>query len=353
VIRLLLVVGLLAFILFWFTRVPKSAVLPILLPSEAQLPSLRPAIAGSAPILRNNESPRNAKLSVEEMIKSDALCSFLTESASGGMRFPVLYTVWHQGFRSKDFDALLEEKGPLFGVYRESNDKVLKFFNALLISGLLVISESTDLPLDYKKGARLFAELEREDPGNGAYPFFRLAAEWQLNPDPKLAEELIGLASRKKTFETFLPPLSAEIRHMGWINPTFFSASLMLNAALSIPDFSVTTKIIRESLVPSGCCVVALKSLAHLMTTEGNNAVQGMETNGFSAVQYQTGVSYLKMVAPKEAAHTPNFMELSARKPLAKRAREWFNVDWSALSDTNHCDRAGWENWFYTFRDIF
>jgi hypothetical protein len=137
---------------------------------------------------------------------------------------------------SSEMQKVFSQEGALYGSVTQNPDKLEsiqeKFLFALRLSGFYVPHKTEEnLPLARK----ILVKLEKEEPGNAAFPFFRFAIETK---DPTLKEEAAKTLkefSYKTYFDTYLLSMFQEIETLRWRSPSYhYSINAFINESVSL-----------------------------------------------------------------------------------------------------------------------
>ncbi len=159
-----------------------------------------------------------------------------------------------------------------------------RFIAALQLGGLSNMG-SAKTP-DVKKARELLLALEKENPGNAAYPYFRLALEEKLGFK---REELLATANEAADgsfFDTHFDEINREMLNARWLNPALHYALRRYYYADSF-NFYPGTDVIRSLQADQNFGGSA--RIAKLMTDPGMKASRPADSGEYYNLQYIYG----------------------------------------------------------------
>lgn len=233
---------------------------------------------------------------------------------------------------SEELQKLFAKDGPIYGNSDLNLGKTVaeKFVFALRLSGMVSIQAPKSQ--DDKRARKILLDLEKEEPGNAAFPFFRFAIE-QRNPDWKEeSEKTLQSLKEKSYFQSYLFSLVQDLHSQKWRSATYhFSLSQFLDYA-RIPYYIPGQAIMeydRKNKTEFG------KIVGDLMMQEGKQARRAHELGGFCSSQYEWG----KNVSRSE--------EISSSQ-LSRKIEGWeenFSFPYPPYIDRYRCSSETYENY--------
>lgn len=197
---------------------------------------------------------------------------------------------------------------------------------------------------DAKGALALISELEKKDPTNGVYPFFRLSLEEKLGlPKEKLKETAMKIAS-SGSFDSGLEPMEREFRDAFWQNPAMHYALSYVFSSVS-PSWYAPVNTLRKMSEEKE--FDGLKRVAELMTEKGLRSHRSWQTGEYDLQQYNTGRSLVQGMAG-----FPDWTELDAEKGQKPQgypsAQPWVT---DQMTGERRCDPGPYEAFFYEARE--
>lgn len=263
------------------------------------LPPAPPPVPGSANLKRavppiqkplvaiDPESPEFAAA-----IRAQDFCKVRTLGGSASSHiFPAALqrTMLEEIGASAALKELFAPNGPFYGEPGKVKTKstLAKFYLALRLAGVYSPIEGNSP--DFSAARALFLELESEDPGNGAFPYFRLSAERALKYGPeklKDTAERIRLASH---FDTLFISETRELEALKWQSPTNHYLISKLEMQLGGFDFYSSYATLLTLGEGNGDLETWRRPIGTLMMAAGERAHRGHHFSGFHGQTYAFG----------------------------------------------------------------
>lgn len=187
---------------------------------------------------------------------------------------------------SEELQKLFASDGPIYGNSDLNLGKTVaeKFVFALRLAG--IISIQAPKSQDDKRARKILLDLEKEEPGNAAFPFFRFAIEQRNAEWKNESEKTLQALKEKSYFESYLFSLIQDLHSQKWRSATYhFSLSQFLDYT-RIPYYVPGQAIMeydRKNKTEFG------KVVGELMMQEGKQARRAHELGGFCSSQYEWG----------------------------------------------------------------
>ncbi len=193
------------------------------------------------------------------------------------------------------------------------------------------------------KAARaLLLELEKKDPSNAFYPFFRLYLEDKLGFTKEQLKETTARLQTASAFDNNLHSLEAEFKQASWQSPAMHYVISNAHSTIA-PSYYAPVNVLRrlsEEKEFSG-----MKSLAELTMEKGLRARRSYITGEYDVQLYSTGRGLVYQQG------YPDWTELEAEKgraPHAYPTQPWVTDE---VTGERRCDPGPYETFFYEARE--
>ena len=245
-------------------------------PSATALPPARTIVAApiSSPIIPLMDSGDFCSVHAE-MLKTN----FFGSSHVA----PVLAHIGASAALQETFAA----NGPVFGSSTSAKfqSPLARFFYALRKAGLLWAAPP--LAADYPTAHAILLELEKADPSNAVFPYFRFELEEAMKLPADIRLKTLEQAAGASRFNLLFTDELRELQARRFENPAYF---LVLDNILSniqgLPRFPSTTEMKKFAQNSS---IDAAGLLGRLMMEDGLRATRGGMFYGFYSYQYEEG----------------------------------------------------------------
>jgi|GEM_PF-4918263 len=197
---------------------------------------------------------------------------------------------------------------------------------------------------DSKMSLQLLLELEKKDPANAFFPFFRIYLEERLAYTKEQLRETAAKISAASSFDSRLESLDQEFRDAMWLSPAMHYAISYVYSATS-PSYYSPVNLLRRLAEEKE--IDGLKRLAELMMEKGLRARRSYTTGEYDIQQYTTGRG---LVAPL-AGNYPDWPQLDAEK--GKTNSSYPTQPWiiDEVTGERRCDPGPYETYFYEARE--
>ncbi len=238
-----------------------------------------------------------------------------------------------------------KEDGPFFASFEKLDRKFThtssNFFWALRLGTLTQQgSPSSDAALVAAK--KILLQLEKEDPANAAYPYFRLAVEQKLKATDAELLEIAKKIAQGSYFETHMDSIMKEITTAAWINPSVRAA---ISDSELYPLFLYPSLNTLQKLDFDG-----KSAIGDLMMQKGQRSSRGMQSMEYSEQEYSYGHVL------KGDDKMPDIYQLSQeREDMAANPayRLYPPIHATLNGPAKQCDPSILENWYYENRGKF
>jgi hypothetical protein len=127
----------------------------------------------------------------------------------------------------------------------QETSREARFFNALLLGRLI---DPMYQLFDYRKSFDLLTELYREDPKNGAYPYFRAAVRQRQGELVELIRKDLVAALSAPVFDAMYLEQTRKIHRLSIKSPSYFLVGRELISRIKLPDFIPTFRLFEQAL---------------------------------------------------------------------------------------------------------
>lgn len=224
--------------------------------------------------------------------------------------------------------------GPIFGSPERISPlthKLSKLFLALRLANMLYYGPSEKA--DDARARELFLELEKQEPGNSAFPYFRLVVEKRQGLSQEKLLETAAKAASGSYFDTLLLEHLRELEGARWQSPTHhLVVSQFLSYANNIDlnsGFTAVHDLDRAADSQYG------EQIGELMMQNGKRAPRGAGFFEFSANEYDLGRHLAKN------SESPDSTMLS-------REKDGYSPPYSPYVDSNACDRNVYDEFYHS-----
>lgn len=301
----------------------------------------------------DSRSESDPKLTLAQALKNDDVCEVARALSGARSDFAAAGLLPWIGHSLGPFNELVSATGPLRGQpLLNSRQRSTRFFNALLLADLLSGVRGASVDLD--RARSILQDLEHEDPGNGAYAYFRLAVESKQGRDESELQETIHDIARADRFDSYLSSFARELHRLGWETPSLHLFVRSVLANLPVPKYDVSRDILRSAVAESRSATsvrMDVRAIARLLVQEGTRAERGYQSYGFLPIEYEAGRSlWRQSVDITVEPLPPNFREISAAKENLNPTELW--PDDQAVN-IRACQRQAYEDYFAKYRFRF
>lgn len=234
----------------------------------------------------------------------------------------------------------LGEQAPMHGKANlQKSTQILDFFNALVMSGLLMGSGSTEL--DERGSLELFYSLTSSGGDNAAYPFFQTAALKKFGADQLQVRAAFLRSFEAEHFDAFYCRISSQLADKGYSSPTAMLVSISVLAQVPVPDFTAVTRLLYP-MIEEGTIEFARGALhlGQVMMRAADYAKQSSHGPLFGALEYASGRGiYLRAL---KKLHALNGLSnnlpgsFNENEPVFPVTAQWMKQGRSESSDLSH-----------------
>lgn len=267
----------------------------------------------------------------------------------------------NQGYQNQDiYSALIATMSPSPAIQEAfspqgpmmvaSYEKPPKFTHAtsellwaLKLGGLIYAPVSAAAE-DHKAARELLLGLEKKNPGNAFYPYFRLYLEERLGYTKEQLKETAKLVAAGSRFDSGLSELEKEFREAYWQNPAMYYALSYVYSGF-YPSYYSTANTLRKMSEEKE--FDGLRQVAELMMENGQRARRSYSTGEYDVQQYSTA-KHLVQGLPGY----PDWSELDVEKNVKPAsyptAQPWVNDE---VTGERRCDPGPYELFFFEARE--
>lgn len=214
---------------------------------------------------------------------------------------------------------------------------------ALKLGGLLYAPVSPAAE-DAKTARELLLGLEKKNPGNAFYPYFRLYLEEKLGYTKEQLRETAKAIAAGFRFDSGLSDLEKEFREAYWQNPAMHYALSYVYSGF-YPSYYSTANTLRKMSEEKE--FEGLRQVAELMMENGQRARRSYSTGEYDVQQYSTAKHLVQGVQGY-----PDWSELDAEKNQKPQSypssQPWVNDE---VTGERRCDPGPYEVFFFEARE--
>lgn len=197
---------------------------------------------------------------------------------------------------------------------------------------------------DPKASLEKLLELEKKDPTNAFYPFFRIYLEEKLGYSKEQLKATAAKLASSSTFDANLEVLDQEFRDATWLSPAMHYA-ISYSYSTTSPSYYSPVSLLRRLSEEKE--FDGLKSLAELMMEKGNRARRSYMTGEYDIQQYTTG----RGLVFQQGNQYPDWTQLEAEKgrtSVSYPTQPWVTDE---VTGERRCDPGPYEAFFYEARE--
>jgi hypothetical protein len=334
----------LASLLFLFVG---FVLIPGQLPAAAQ-PASPPVLPLSMPSAQPQRLPGSAKLNPEkrplvvsrfvEAMETDDVCAAQALLNRAYFSPSDFFLVMKSVGAPPALQELFSPDGPLYGSLSANparfQSDLARFVLALRLGGLETLSNTKPNPVLRKRARALLLTLEKKDPGNAAYPYYRLVIEKALGHSPKELMRTLETAAEGNRFDTLLFAKIRELEPLRWQSATHhYLLSEILERLSGFMQAYASLVAIRD--LPA--LAEEKERLGNLMMEEGKRARRSHYFYEYSTEEYEIG------------NHLAGNKELSYIDLSRTREQEDFPL-WYPHLDQKNCRREAYDDYLRRMR---
>lgn len=246
--------------------------------------------------------------------------------------------------------AVQEAYGPNGPMMVAAYEKAPKFTHsssevywALKLGGLFYtpVSPSAEDP---KAARELILALEKKNPGNSFFPFFRLSLEEKLGYSKEQLRETAKQIATGSSFESGLGEIERELKDAYWQSPAMHYALSYVYSGFS-PSYYATVGTLRRMSEEKE--FDGSRQVAELMMQKGMHARRSYTTGEYDVQQYSTGKHLVQGLAGY-----PEWSELEAEKNQKPQpyptSQPWVTDE---VTGERRCDPGPYEGFFFEARE--
>jgi hypothetical protein len=187
---------------------------------------------------------------------------------------------------SSELQQIFAVDGPVFGNSEKNLGQTVpeKFFFALRLAGMY--ATNTNAKQDLPRARKILLELEKEEPGNAAFPFFRFSIEQKSDEWKANVKQTLETIAQKSYFNTYLFALLQDLEPLRWRSAAYHYSITSFYDYANLQFYSPAQELIEydaKNKTEFG------KALGELMIAEPLRARRGQHVWGFSTIQYDWG----------------------------------------------------------------
>lgn len=265
-------------------------------------------------------------------VRNDQLCELMIQMETETLVDPKhAYEFLQEMGTGEELQKIFSLNGPLYGDSDLSLGKTIpeKFLFALRLAE--IYSVRSPKSKDLKRARKILLELEKEEPGNAAFPFFRFLIEKRDQVWKDELEKTLKSFHDKSYFDTYLFSLLKDLESQKWRSGTYHFAVSNFSDYVKIPYYQPAQEILefdRKNKTEYG------KIVGQLMMQDGRRAKRAHTLGGFCSAQYEWG----RNVSLSD--------ELDSYR-LSRQIEGWeenFSFPYPPYVDRNRCDPEPYEN---------
>ncbi|MGZ3711915.1 MAG: hypothetical protein ACXVBE_09165 [Bdellovibrionota bacterium] len=244
----------------------------------------------------------------------------------------------------------LSENGPQMAAAEPTKKfahKSSRLFWALRLSGI-TSSNFAGLPEDLNGARKILLELEKQDSGNGALPFFRLQIEKKLNFESKILADTAQKIASASEFNTYQDEIAAEFTKASWQSPAHYRLFQQIGYyALPSLNYYESVSILKALEKSGDFDRAAMMNIATLMEEKALRSNALVESREYSGEEYEMG----RLLGNQENT-LPGIYKISADRATARDLKplEFPYLPLANESTDTPCDSRAFDEYFYANR---